>query len=509
MAAKFDIILVSNSLRDYAYLMDDNLRSRLRYSGPAHRPTKYGRPAVTAQPSQPLQTAPSNSDAVKTMPEPRSYSPPSEKAQSHPKKNKKRAKKERKTKKSRILLILTILAIILAFGLIGAYTNKSKIKSLLIRNKPTVPSSQSAMSETKTTPKQAASSGTLRFIAIGDILTFNSVNSAARTAGGYDYSPLLAPLKTFFNTSDVRLCTQSVPSAGESVGGINGYPVFNAPSDLPKSLVASGCNVVNVSSDHINDKGQPGIDATANLWKAQKNNILGYSGVNSTANERDTINYFSVKNFKFALLTYVTKLASPAASAFGTNQYSDEFAIRQLAEARKNADFVIVGIQWGDENKQDVSPEQDRIAALLAANSADLVIGNGPHVVQTTKILGGPNNHQTLVYFSLGNSLNSQLPINNLTSCMAVIDIELPLGSIVNPSCMPLYMHYEWSLAQKNRLSEADLLARTNLKLVPLDTATELLPKSQNTTTVQEQTDRIKAIVTQTVPIKMLTSKTF
>ncbi len=65
------------------------------------------------------------------------------------------------------------------------------------------------------------------------------------------------------------------------------------------------------------------------------------------------------------------------------------------------------------------------------------------------------------------------------------------------------YMHYEWTAEQKQK---NDLLARNNLKLIPLDQASDALAKSQNNTTVQAQTDRVKAIMTKFVPLKIITS---
>jgi hypothetical protein len=67
-------------------------------------------------------------------------------------------------------------------------------------------------------------------------------------------------------------------------------------------------------------------------------------------------------------------------------------------------------------------------------------------------------------------------------------------------------MHYEWTPAQK---AAGTVNARTNFKLFPLDQATEALAKSQNGTTVADQTSRITSLITQFVPIKVITSTEF
>lgn len=350
--------------------------------------------------------------------------------------------------------------------------------------------------------------GTIRLIATGDNFTFEAINNAAKKPdGSYDYSPMYAPLKQYFdkNKADIRVCNESVPTGG-TVMGVSGFPSFNAPPAFAKALGDLGCNVINMATAHMNDKGQQAVDATVSYWDNQPE-LLAAAGANRNAAEQSKIRYFTVKNVKFAFLAYTTNTAAPQTSPHTINAYSDALAEKQLAEARKNAQFTIVSINWGKEESGDITADQDRIAQHLAYLNADVVIGTGTHVLQPAKILDSQDKkHQTLVWYSLGNLLNSQVSMDNLIGGIAVMNIDVATQNIKDPAFLPVYMHYEWTAEQKQRASQADLLSRKNFALLPLDKAADALAKSQNKTTVQAQTERVKGIMTKFAPIKVITS---
>lgn len=462
--------------------MDNDLRKRLRRADdlPPARPQPPLRP-VSPRPIIRSQTPP-----PQTVVEPPAPIPPLRPVMEKPptKPRKKRSKKP---------LIIFIIVLLLLGAAFGGY--KWRQSYLARKEQQKVNQAAKQLGEIKPT-------GTIRLIASGDNLTFDSVNNAAKKPNGsYDYDPLYAKLKPFFDKADIRVCNETVP-AGGTVIGISGSPTFNAPAAFGKGLGDVGCNVINMATNHINDKGQAAITPTVGFWDNQSS-ILAVAGANRSADDQNKIHYFTVKQIKFAFLSYTTSSNVAPSPAFSVNIYSDDLAQKQITEATKNAQFVIVNMNWGKEDSGDITPDQDRIAQNLANLGADIVIGSGPHVVQPAKILNGKNGHQSLVWFSLGNFLNSQIPIENLIGGIAVMDIDVATQHLTNPTFLPVYMHYEWTAEQKQK---QDLQARHNLLLIPLDQATDLLPKSQSGTTVQAQTDRIKGIITKFAPIKVITS---
>jgi len=346
---------------------------------------------------------------------------------------------------------------------------------------------------------------TIRLIAVGDQLPHDAINLRAKTSTGYDYLPFFSEVRRYFNAADIRFCNQEVPSAGESFG-ITGYPVFNAPTQFAKDINTLGCNVINVATNHSFDKGQAGINATRGVWDSL--NKYAIAGANRSQAEQDTIQYFTVKGVKFAFLAYAEYSNIKTTSGYTLNIYSADIAGRQVAEARKHADVVIVSMHWGTEYSQTPNDMQINAATNLANNGADIVIGTGPHVVQPVAKITKGGGGETLVWYSIGNFLNAQLDINSLISGIAVMDftIENHKPVLTKVGFMPIYMHYEWTADEK---ANQDLLARKNFKLYPLDLATNPLAISWKDTTVAAQTTMITNVVNQYTPVTMYTSATY
>lgn len=470
----------------------DDIRDRFRAGGrSAPVPNAYGRP------SRPTPAPTVIPPMPKSVPTPvRQQSPPAKLPPVPPKPPKNRKKAPKK------LFIFVILLIVVAILSAAGYTMYKKyIQKPVSKPAPAEAASVAPKAE------QPTLTGTIRFVATGGNLASDSINTAAKKPdGSYDYLPLLADFKPFFAKSDIRLCNQTTPGGGDKNGlALSGYPNFNAPLQWSTGFAALGCNLTSLASDHINDKGQPAIDATLASWDEQKE-VLAVAGANRSADEQAKIRYFTVKQTKFAFLAYTTNTANKQISGFGVNIYSDDLANKQAAEARKNAQLVIVSMNWGTENNGEITAEQDRIAANLAAANVDVIVGVGPHVLQPAKILEGKEGHQTLAWFSLGNFLNSELSTDNLFGGMAIMDFDVATRKLKDPKLIPTYMHYEWTAAQK---AAGTVNARNNFKLMPLDVAPPFLAKSQNNTTVEAQTSKVAATITKFAPIKVIKSTEF
>jgi poly-gamma-glutamate capsule biosynthesis protein CapA/YwtB (metallophosphatase superfamily) len=351
--------------------------------------------------------------------------------------------------------------------------------------------------------QEEAPKGNIRLIATGDMIAHDSINQNARKAdGSYDYVPLMEKMKPYFDKADIRFCNQSTPAGGAQFG-ISGYPTFNAPVEFARGLEGVGCNLINIGTNHTNDKGQPLIDATVAAWD-DREGILAVAGANRSVSEQNRKRIFETKGLKFAFLSYTTYSNNRQLTPHGVNMYSETLATQQMKEARDEADFVIVSMRWGTEYSPDVNTEQDRIAQKLASLGADVVLGHGPHVLQPVKKLKGSEGRDTIVWYSLGNFLNSQIDIETLVGGFAVMDIDAEQKKISKVSFLPVYMHYEWTAEQKRRQSQADLLARKNFTMVPLDEAAPLLAKSQNGTTVEAQTSRVRQVLNKFTEIPII-----
>lgn len=478
--------------------MGDDIRDRFRggrtdYSGPirpSFQPPKQPQPAQRARP-QPQANAATVNIFGRPMPKQAQPSPALRTPTNTPTEPPRARRRGKKIKVKKWLFAVVVL-LILGGGGAAIYSYKFMPKTA----QPVASNQESSTNQAAPVP-----TGTITMLLTGDFYAYDTVNTAAKTATGYNYSPLMAPMKSIMEKYDIRLCSQATLGGGIDKG-ISGYPEFNAPTEWSKALEDLGCNLINVGSNHTNDKGQEAINSAIAHYDSNKN-ILAISGANRSAEEQAKIRYFTFKQVKFAYLSYTTTSQKPPTLPFSVNLYNAEVAKKQVEEARKEAQFVIVSMNWGKEDSGDVQPEQETIAQALITAGADLVVGNGPHVVQPAKILNGANGRQGLVWFSLGNAVNSQLLSDNLFGGIGIVNIDVASQDMIEPGFLPTYMHYEWSAAEKG---SGQLEARKNLGWYPLDASKELLVKSQNNTTVEAQTERLKGIITKFAPIKILKS---
>lgn len=265
-----------------------------------------------------------------------------------------------------------------------------------------------------------------------------------------------------------------------------------------------GCNLINTGTNHTNDISQAAINSSVVAWDDKE--TLAVAGANRSQAEHDAVKYFTVDGVSFGFVSYTTYSNSADHSSYGLTRYSKELATRQITEADKKADIVVVSIRWGTEYSPNVNANQDAISQDLADLGADIVLGHGPHVLEPVKKLSGTNGNTTYVWYSLGNFLNAQLEPEALFNGLAVMDISKATKQIVNVGYLPIYMHYEWTPEQA---AAQDLLARTNFDLYVFDDAADSLGRSQLSTTLEEQKARIKKTLNTYTNIPLLTKRQY
>ena len=348
-----------------------------------------------------------------------------------------------------------------------------------------------------TTP--VAPSSMVKFAAMGDMLGHDSVVAQAKTATGYDFAPYFESIRPLYADADVVFCNQEGLVSGEAFG-ISGYPAFNSPSEFAEGLSrGAGCNVVNLANNHIGDKNQAAIDATIDVWTAQK--PLALTGANKTPEDQKRVAYFTKNGIKFAFVAFADFNNNDKTSDYSVNLYHDQELVEQLLEeARKNADFVIVSAHWGTEDDGRVDTDQEETAQLFADLGADIVIGTGPHVLQKVSYVNGQDSHKTLVWYSLGNMLNSQLEIDQLTGGIAGFSVTKTTTGITidQITFQPTFMSYRWSAADR---AAQNLLARSQLRLQPLRSASDAIVSLFPTSSVAERTGYVQRVIGSEVDV--------
>lgn len=329
--------------------------------------------------------------------------------------------------------------------------------------------SQQSVKKGQTNIQTTSASKTLLFSALGDQLAHDSIVAHAKTMAGYDFTPYYASIRKYTALSDVVFCNPETLASGPDFG-ISGYPTFNAPSEYASSLRnpvnGPGCNMINLASNHINDKGQDALNATVAIWQGLK--PLAANGANRSAEEQNTVAYFTKNDIKVAFVAFADYSNDTNLTPYALNNYHDDTLVANLvSNARKNADLVIVSMHWGTEDM--TSPNDDQIAAArrLTDMGVDVIIGTGPHVLQNVSWLMRKDGHKTLVWYSLGNTLSAQLKVEELTGGIAGFRATKTAAGVTidQLTFLPTFMSYEWPEADK--LAD-NLGARSSFKLRPL-----------------------------------------
>jgi len=256
-------------------------------------------------------------------------------------------------------------------------------------------------------------------VAAGDVLPHGPVDASARTASGYDFTPLMAGVEPYIAGADLAICHMETPVAPDG-SKPSGYPVFGAPKQLVANLKAVGWDGCSTASNHSVDRAYPGIAATLDAFEAQG---LGHAGTARTESESTQTQFYNVvkgsRVIKVAQVSFaygLNGLHKPAGKSWSVNTFdadaADATPIIDAAKAARaaGADVVVASVHCCVEYRTLPTAAQERIAQQIAASGAvDLYIGHHAHVPQPIVSLeGGPNGDGMWVAYGLGNFLSNQ-----------------------------------------------------------------------------------------------------
>ncbi len=397
----------------------------------------------------------------------------------------------------RRLWLLVIVALIAIAGVYLLFSHS---------NKAAAPAKSSASSAASTASDPHPNR--IRVLAAGDFIAHDTINEWAKQAdGSYNYMPMMNNFTDIFHAADIRFCNDANLNGGAAYG-ISGWPKFNSPTEFATDMGKVGCNLVSDGTNHSFDRNQDAINASIDAWNAVPN-MLAVVGQNKNIAEHDAVHYFTIKGVKFAFLAYTTYLNTdaPAQNNYGVNVYSDAFAKQQIDTAKANgAQIIIASVRWGVEYSTAISDSQKQTAQFLADQGVSLILGHGSHELEPVQTLIGSGGNKTVVWYSLGDFINTQLPAETLFNGLAVIDYDKSTKQITDMSFLPIYMHYEWTAQQAARQNNDDLLARHNLQMYLLDDTTQAMIDSQQLkTTVAAQRERIQNTLNTNEQIPLIT----
>ncbi len=252
--------------------------------------------------------------------------------------------------------------------------------------------------------------GKVNLVMVGDILIHDPILKYAKTSDGYSFTNLFENIKSDIERADIAMLNQEVIIAGGEYG-IQGYPRFNSPFELADAIADAGFDIACHATNHTLDKGEDAMRDCLKYWNTKYPHIT-VIGMQDSEADASRVCIVEKNDIKIAMLNYTYGLNGAADSALSKEPYLVDRLIEKevkedLAAAEKYADFTVVSVHWGNEYTHTPSSSQKKWANIFLDGGADLVLGTHPHVLQPVEWLCGDDGEKMLVYWSLGNFINS------------------------------------------------------------------------------------------------------
>jgi gamma-polyglutamate biosynthesis protein CapA len=205
-------------------------------------------------------------------------------------------------------------------------------------------------------------------LATGDVLLARSVNYKTNSLNDFTW-----PFKNVadeLRSADITFINLETPLVNNCPLTNEGMIFCGDPRNV-EGLVFSGVDIANIANNHMENYGEQGLNDTLETLRLKGITPSGISGAV----------YKNVKGINFAFLGY-----SDFSSNNNNFSASDEKIIKEINEAKDNADIIVVQFHWGSEYTTDITNRQRSLAYLAIDSGADLIIGNHPHWIQPIEI---------------------------------------------------------------------------------------------------------------------------
>ena len=367
--------------------------------------------------------------------------------------------------KHRYLALLTAALLVLPAAGCGSRAKNANEDSLVVIGETNDAGSveTGVPTEPETEPPTEAEQR-LSFVAVGDNLihtaVYRTAQNHAENGKDYDFHYCYQYVEDTIKNADLSFINQeTVICNGEfEVSGSNLN--FNSPNELGDDLIDIGFDIINMANNHVLDKGASGMRACLDYWDSRTDQNPGLLVLGAYRDYQDMYDYriTEVNGIRVGILGYTEHTngyALPGDSQMRIPYLDDhELVEKQIRELDKLVDCVVVSAHWGVEDTHVVTDKVRATARDLVDWGADVVIGTGPHTLQTMEYLERGDGTEGFVYYSLGNFISGQTDNFNMVGGMALFDIVKRDGITVieQPKLTPIITQYETGKLQDVRV---------------------------------------------------------
>ena len=270
----------------------------------------------------------------------------------------------------------------------------------------------------------------VKLVMVGDMLMHLRVTQSGKMEDGtYNYDHIFEHVKDDIQDADLAIVNQEIILGGPELG-YSGYPMFNTAYELGDAIDGAGFDIVLHATNHTMDKGKTGLMNCLNYWSENHPDIK-VLGANKTQEEYDEVYIYEQDDIKIAVLNYtygLNGLPMPSDMPFAVDMMDEDKMSADIAKAEAEADFTVVCIHWGNEYQTYASANQKMWSEFFLERGVDLIIGTHPHVIQPVEWYEDEDGHRMLVYYSIGNFINSTADSGNgigarVVGAMAEVEI--------------------------------------------------------------------------------------
>lgn len=244
--------------------------------------------------------------------------------------------------------------------------------------------------------------------ASGDLLLhIRLIEAAEGLEGGWDR--VLGGLSTLTADDDISFANLETPLSVAIEPCTGSPPTLGAPPDAAAALARGGIDVLSVANNHAYDQRATGMADTVTALRA-----AGIASVGAGASDEAALEAWvsEVRGLRIAFLAVTERIngrpgVEPPLPITVARWDDDERVYGAIERARASADVVVVSIHWSHDFHTDPMPGQRRRAAAMIEHGADVILGHGPHVLQSVERLSSPRGDAVVAY-SLGNLVSNQ-----------------------------------------------------------------------------------------------------
>jgi len=280
----------------------------------------------------------------------------------------------------------------------------------------------------------------------GVVAISRDLGSKMNSLQNYDYPA--EKLGSFLSEADLTHISNEVSFVDGCV--VAAGMRFCARDEYMESITASGVDIVELTGNHNNDYGSANNGRSIEMYKALGMSYFG-GGLNNA--DASKILYKEVDGTKIAFIGYNWYDTTYETGAIawndkpGANEYSLEKMTANIAEAKANADVVIVDFQFQEcycYPEGDVvypicykplgNPDQKGVFRKAIDLGATIVIGTQAHQPQTYELYG-----DGVIYYGLGNLYFDQWNWIGTRQAM-ILTHYFDDGKYINTKLTPIYM---------------------------------------------------------------------